>query len=215
MKWLRYLSFSLLGLLLAALALAGHYYYKAYFKPGHSIQSFAATANEEEILKIRNKAEQIKEFAQEKNYSQTIIFLIDMSLPSGKNRFFIYDCKKDSVIATALVAHGSGNYGFSLNAKFSNACESGYSSLGKYKIGKKYHGSFGIAYKLYGLDSSNSNAFKRNIVLHAYDCVPRNETYPYPICNSRGCPMVSPDFMKEIQQIIDTDKKPVVLWVFN
>jgi hypothetical protein len=37
----------------------------------------------------------------------------------------------------------------------------GCTALGKYKIGDKYKGRFGTAYKLLGLDSSNNNAFKK------------------------------------------------------
>lgn len=63
---------------------------------------------------------------------------------------------------------------------------SGCTSLGKYKIGGAYQGQFGLAYKLYGLDSTNSNAYQRNVVLHAYDRVPDNEVYKE-ICQSSGC----------------------------
>ena len=138
-----------------------------------------------------------------------------MSLPSGKNRFFVYDLQKDSIVKTSLVAHGSGNKGFSFTPKFSNQKESGCTALGKYRIGKGYSGRFGPAYKLYGLDSSNSNAFSRSIVLHSYSCVPEGETYPYPICNSRGCPMVAPLFLKELQEIIGKSEEPVLLWIFS
>lgn len=138
-----------------------------------------------------------------------------MSLPSGKNRFFVYDLAKDSIVKTSVVAHGSGNSGFSITPKFSNEKESGRTALGKYRIGKSYAGRFGTAYKLYGLDSSNSNAFSRYIVLHSYSCVPEQETYPLPICNSRGCPMVSLSFLKQLENIINRSKEPVLLWIFN
>lgn len=138
-----------------------------------------------------------------------------MSLPSGQNRFFVYDLQNDSIITASLVAHGCGDARFSFTPKFSNKKESGCTALGKYRIGKSYTGRFGLAYKLYGLDSTNSNAFNRNIVLHSYSCVPGLETYPYPICNSRGCPMVSPFFLKSLQNIIDRSKEPVLLWIFN
>lgn len=150
-----------------------------------------------------------------KHFSTKIIFLIDMSLPSGQNRFFVYDLQNDSIIKSSLVAHGSGNSMFSFTPKFSNKKESGCTSLGKYRIGKSYSGRFGLAYKLYGLDSTNSNAFNRNIVLHSYSCVPEGETYPYPICNSHGCPMVSPLFLKNLQTLINKSNEPVLLWIFN
>lgn len=144
-----------------------------------------------------------------------LFFLLIWACPSGKNSFFVYELQNDSIIKTSLVAHGSGNNGFSFTAKFSNQKESGCTALGKYRIGKSYAGRFGLAYKLYGLDSSNSNAFSRSIVLHSYNCVPEQETYPYPICNSRGCPMVSPLFLEQLQTIIDKSEEPALLWIFN
>jgi hypothetical protein len=136
-----------------------------------------------------------------------------MSLHSGRKRFFIYDMKADSVMISAMVAHGACGNLFLADARFSNQPGCGCSSLGKYKIGSKYKGRFGDAYKLYGLDSSNSNAYERCIVLHSYYEVPDNETYPEPICNSLGCPMVSENFLKTLEPKIDGSSKPVLLWI--
>jgi hypothetical protein len=53
---------------------------------------------------------------------------------------------------------------------------------------------------LYGLDSTNNQVFRRNIVLHSFSYVPEAETDPYPICNSLGCPMVSPGFLQQTKE---------------
>lgn len=214
MKRLRYFLLSLMAVVCVVLAFAAHYYYKGFYKINATKFNSVHHWDEAEVSKINQKAIELKKFALGKSYSKKYIFLADMSLPSGKNRFFVYDISKDSIIRASLVAHGSGDMGFSLNPKFSNQKESGCTALGKYKIGKSYAGRFGTAYKLYGLDSSNSNAFSRNIVLHSYDCVPGQETYPYPICNSRGCPMVAPAFLKQLQPIIDYSHQPILLWIF-
>jgi hypothetical protein len=63
-------------------------------------------------------------------------------------------------------------------------------------------GRFGRAYKLYGLDSTNSQAFWRNIVLHSFSYVPEAETDPYLICNSLGCPMVEAGFLQQPEPLI-------------
>ena len=103
-----------------------------------------------------------------------------MGLPSGKNRFFIYDLQKDSIVHSGVVAHGNCRSGFLKDPLISNVPECGYSSVGKYKIGYAYEGQFGKAFKLHGLDSSNSNAVKRIIVLHAYGvCGRRNLSSVY------------------------------------
>jgi hypothetical protein len=206
---------SLLALIIVAVALAAHNYYKGFYKTSSTNFKSVNDLDKREVSKITEKAIEVKKFVPDKNFSKRFIFLVDMSLPSGKNRFFVYDLSKDSIIKTSLVAHGSGNNGFSFTPKFSNQKESGCTALGKYRIGKSYAGRFGLAYKLYGLDISNSNTFRRSIVLHSYNCVPEQEAYPYRICNSHGCPMVSPLFLEQLQTIIDKSEEPVLLWIFN
>lgn len=83
------------------------------------------------------------------------------------------------------------------------------------KIGSSYKGKFGLAYKLHGLDATNSNAYKRFVVLHSHECVPENETAPLPICQSDGCPTVSPDFLKTLSIIIDSSKRAVLLSIYE
>jgi hypothetical protein len=111
------------------------------------------------------------------------------------------------------VTHGSGRNVLS-SIQFSNSANSLCTSLGKYKIGNSYNGKFGLAFKLYGLDATNSNAYNRFVVLHAHTCVPNAETAPLPICESWGCPTVAPLFLKELKQYIDRSEKPVLLDIY-
>lgn len=104
-----------------------------------------------------------------------------MKIPSGKKRFFIYDHKSDSVINAGLVTHGSGSDTETGFFTFSNIPHSNATSLGKYKIGKAYFGKFGLAFKLYGLNNSNSTAFARAVVLHSHPNVLAYEVIPSPI----------------------------------
>jgi hypothetical protein len=163
---------------------------------------------------VQSRAQSLLAYAAEEGFSTDYCFLIDMSLPSGKNRFFIYDLKGDSIKAAGLVAHGSCNTTFLRKAKFSNTPNQGCSSSGRYKVGYKYKGRFGRAYKLHGLDSTNSNAFKRAVVLHGYECIPDKEIYPLSACNSLGCPMVSYSFLDQAAQVIDKARRPVLLWIY-
>jgi hypothetical protein len=137
-----------------------------------------------------------------------------MSLSSGQSRFFIYDLKNDSVMNAGLVAHGNCFEYWLADRRYSNAVGSGCTSLGKYKIGNSYTGKFGYSYKLYGLDSSNNNAFERTVVLHSHGCIPETETADE-ICQSNGCPTVSPNFLEQLKKIINTSKKPVLLWIYE
>jgi len=156
-----------------------------------------------------------KEFTRAKGFNTAICFLIDFSINSGRSRFFVFDLQKDSVVQEGLVTHGSCNTLFQYNARFSNEPGCGCSSSGRYKVGNKYSGIFGTAYKLLGLDSSNSHAYNRAIVLHAHSCVPDKECYPNQICNSQGCITVSPEFLKKLSTAIDSAKKPLLMWVFQ
>lgn len=160
-------------------------------------------------------AKQLNNYAIENGFSTEYCFLVDMSMPSGQKRFFVYDQQTGSVVYAGLVAHGSCNQTFLSRAKFSNASNCGCSSLGKYKVGEFYRGKYGKSFKLYGLDNSNSNAYKRAIVIHGYDCVPDKEIYPMVLCNSLGCVMVSYNFFDRLSRIIQKSDKPIVLWVYQ
>jgi hypothetical protein len=65
-----------------------------------------------------------------------------------------------------------------------------------------------------GLESSNSNAVDRKIVLHAMHCIP-DIPGDRPICLSEGCPAVSDQFLLIIKQIIDESKKPILLMIYD
>jgi len=157
----------------------------------------------------------ITNYAVQNNLSTDYCFLVDMSLPSGRNRFFVYDLKKNSIVHAGLVAHGSCNETFLARPKFSNESKTGCSSLGKYKVGEFYRGKYGKSFRLYGLDNCNSNAYKRAVVIHGYDCVPDKEIYPRVLCNSLGCVMVSYKFFEKISKTIGKSEKPIVLWVYQ
>jgi hypothetical protein len=162
-----------------------------------------------------NRAGGVRSYAMAKGFSTTWCFLVDMSIHSGRNRFFVYDLERNMVIMSGLVSHGSCNETFLDQAKFSNTPGGNCTSLGKYKVGEKYRGQYGKSYKLYGLESTNSNAYTRAIVLHSYSCIPDEEIYPRVTCNSSGCAGVSPAFFEKLSSIIDRSKKPIVLWIYK
>lgn len=164
--------------------------------------------------KLRGKASSLAGYLKANNYNTNYCFLIDMRINSGKKRFFVYDLQKDMIERSGLVAHGSGSDRREEELYFSNTPNSNCTSLGKYKIGRSYMGSFGLAYKLYGLEASNSNAFERFVVLHAHHSVPDEEIDPYPLCESWGCPMVAPAFLQDLKKYIHDSPKPILLWIY-
>lgn len=177
--------------------------------------SFAFGQSVTRNLTFQSQLKHAEDFLNKnRSFNQDICFLIDMARPSGSYRFFIYSMKKDSVLYSGLVAHGSGSESTESDELiFSNTPNSYQSSLGNYKVGASYIGSFGKSYKLHGLDPTNNKALQRAIVLHRLSCVP-DEEQDYPICLSLGCPMVSDNFMEVLYKIIDTSSRPILMRIY-
>lgn len=171
---------------------------------------------------IRIKAREAYQFCKKNNLNTELCLLVDMSIHSGKNRLFIYNFKTDSIIHKGLCSHGCcqnqwGEDDTKTTPKFSNINNSHCSSLGKYKIGKRGYSNWGIHvnYKLHGLDSSNNNAYSRVIVLHSWDMVSDNETFPKGTPEGWGCPAVSNTLMRTIDRLLKHNNKPVLLWIYQ
>jgi hypothetical protein len=167
-----------------------------------------------EILKLQTKAVAAKAFARKNHFDTSVSFLIDMSLPANHKRFFVYSLEKSNIQNSGLVTHGNCNQYWLEGRKYGNEIGCGCTSLGKYKVGNSYYGKFGLAFKLRGLETSNSNAFKRYVVLHSHSCVPNNEVREE-ICQSNGCPTVSTDFFTVLAAIIKKSNRPILLWIFD
>jgi hypothetical protein len=166
------------------------------------------------IAHIKKYGEKIKPFVSANNYFEQYCFLIDMKIPSGKKRFFIYDLIRDTILNSGLVTHGSGSETSTNELTFNNTPNANATSIGKYKIGNEYSGKFGMAFKLHGLEATNDKAFERFVVLHGHSCVPTMEIDPLPICTSLGCPTVASSFLLTLKKYIDKADKPLVLWIF-
>ena len=168
----------------------------------------------EALTRLKQKLLPAKAYVSSHGFNKQYCFMIDMRIPSGKNRFFVYNLKADSIEAKGLVTHGSGSAKATEDLFFSNVPNSLCTSIGHYKTGNSYYGKFGLAYKLYGLDKTNDKAFDRFVVLHGHECVPDEEVSPAPICESWGCPTVSPGFLKQLQVYLDNSAQPIMLWIY-
>lgn len=161
-----------------------------------------------------SKILEIKNYLEGKNYNQDLAVFINFKVHSGKYRYFVYDLKNNKILQKAIVAHGEGSViKNSENLQFSNTDGSHQSSLGKYEIRESYSGKFGKAYRLDGLDSTNSNARERAIVLHSYYCV-RDIESKDPACLSFGCPMLSKNAFAQTSKYIDQSQQPIILYAF-
>lgn len=169
------------------------------------------------VDRLSKQAATLETYLKENNYNTTYCFLVDMSVPSGKKRFFVYNLKTGTVEQSSLVSHGIGSNinGSDEVLQFSNTPSSLQTSLGKYKIGTSYYGNFGLAFRLYGLDKTNDRAYERAIVLHGHSSIPTEETYPIRISESFGCPSVAPSFLETLTGYIRDSQKPILMWIYN
>jgi hypothetical protein len=96
------------------------------------------------------------------------IGIVDFSLPSRVARFYVVNVADRSVRAH-LVAHGRGSDPSHTGwlERFSNEPRSNATSAGAYRTGSFYYGAHGHSMRLEGLDSTNSNALSRALVVHS------------------------------------------------
>ena len=160
-------------------------------------------------------------FCNKKGLNKSWCILADMGRHSGAYRLLIWNLVDSFIDYSFLVSHGCGNkpWGMDLSkkkGKFSNVPESHCSSLGKYRIGKRGVSQWGIKvnYLLHGLDSSNNNALKRTIVLHSWEAISDQEIYPAGTPEGWGCPAVSNRSMGVLDSLIQSAKRPVLMWQF-
>lgn len=159
-------------------------------------------------------ARELKQYAKENGYDTSYAFFSNMGMLSRKKRFFVVNLVTMQIEQSGLVSQGRGLAKSKYDKQYSNIVDSKCTSLGRYKIMGKYMGIYGNSYRMSGLDSTNSNAYKRNIVLHSMGCIPDEENNS-PLCISEGCPAVSDNFFSSLSGIIDSRKKPVLLWVYD
>jgi len=109
MRRLRKSLLVLAGLGFVVCVWAAHYYYKGFYKWKHlsGASSERVRLRRAETGRLQDKATELKTFLASPGhkYSLKLAFLVDMRLPSGKNRFFVYDLSADTIRMAGLVAH--------------------------------------------------------------------------------------------------------------
>jgi hypothetical protein len=177
-----------------------------------------ATERHALFSRLKAKADTAEAFCKQKGMNTQYCFLVDFSIHSGKNRFFVWDFANDTIRYESLCCHGYGMKSTQTKPVFSNVEGSYCSSLGKYRMGARSYSQYGINvhYKMHGLDKINSNAFKRWVVLHSHTPVPDHEIYPghLPLGWSQGCPVINNDIMRKVDTLLKNAKKPILLWIY-
>lgn len=146
-----------------------------------------------------------KNAKREGDVKKPILTVIDYSLPSNKQRMWVFDIKKERLLYHTYVAHGKKS-GLNLASHFSNKESSKQSSLGTFITTDTYFGHKGYSLNLKGLDKGfNDNAYNRRVVVH-------------------GAWYVEPDFIRRVGRaglswgcpaIAETIARPVINTIKN
>lgn len=187
----------------------------------HMVNQPSGTDAHKTSWKTGKKINEALQFARKNGYDSGVALLIDYSKHSGLKRAYLINPAAKQVTDSFLVSHGCGAGLWAQdqskeNPMFSNAFDSHCTSLGKFKIGRRGPSEWGIKVKyiLHGLDRENSNALKRTIVLHGWEAVSDDETYPAGTPEGWGCPAFSNKAMIQIDAALKPCNRPVLLWAY-
>ena len=167
--------------------------------------------------RLASRVEELRDFCQRNDYNTRVALLMDLSRHSGLRRFGVWDFQQAKVLCLFPASHGSGSaksHVRSAYAKCSNADGSHLSALGKALVAERYEGSYGVAYRLDGLEESNSALRKRCVVLHGWRYTTSFPIYPLPTVGSWGCPVLSRRAMRCVDEILKKEEK-VILWMYK
>lgn len=132
-----------------------------------TLQSFHPVYANNLDLNIAELAEKAYIKARSEGWdSKGIVTIVDFTLPSTAKRLWVIDEIHHRVLLNTYVTHGSGSGGL-YASEFSNKPNSLMSSIGVYETLYPYYGKHGKSMKIRGLEYTNSNAERRNIVIHS------------------------------------------------
>jgi len=163
------------------------------------------------------RAAELYAFCQERGYNTRVALLMDLGRHSGRRRFVVWDFQQGRALYSFPVSHGSGSarsHVGSAYAEYSNEDGSHLSSAGRALVAERYVGRYGVAYRLDGLDETNSALRKRCVVLHGWRYTTSFPIYPFPTVGSWGCPVLSRRAMRIVDEILQREQR-VVLWMYK
>ncbi len=151
--------------------------------------------------------------AQGRLINESIISIVDFSLPSTEKRLFVIDLDHYRVLFNTLVAHGR-NSGKEMAYAFSNQHSSFKSSPGFYTTAETYMGKNGYSLRLEGLENGiNDNALESGIVIHGADYVSEGLAHAQgSIGRHQGCPAVR---AQQATPIINRRKNGPLLFIYH
>lgn len=141
-----------------------------------------------------------------------VLTVIDYSLPSSRQRMWVFDVNHDRLLYNTYVAHGQ-NSGMNTPSHFSNVSSSKQTSLGTFVTRDTYMGSNGYSLNLQGLEKGfNDNAYNRRVVIHgAWYVEPDYIRKSGRAGRSWGCPSIAKTMAKPV---INTIKGGSVVFAY-
>lgn len=178
----------------------------------HSVQTLSRKAPRlnKKVLKLALIA--YKKAADKGAVKKQVLTVIDYSLPSNKQRMWIFDLGKEQLLYNTYVAHGR-NSGADVPHHFSNRFSSKATSLGTFVTKDTYIGSKGYSLNLQGLERGfNDNAYNRRVVIHgAWYVEPDFIKKAGRAGRSWGCPSIAKTLAKPV---INTIKGGSVVFAY-
>ena len=166
---------------------------------------------------LEDKAKNALEYAHRHGMSEQYCLLLDYSIPSGYPRLFVWSFEKGDVIYRAHVMHGPGKGSTKESPVFSNEFGSESSSIGRFSITKQHGKVNKNGFYLKGLDVTNSNAYRRGLMIHGSYWVSFNTWRRYIPLNRRscqGCVATSNRNMTYLSKLIEEENRSLLLWSF-
>ena len=166
---------------------------------------------------LARRASEALVYARKHHLNTDYVLLLDYSIPSGTPRLFVWSHDKHQVVARTYAMHGVGGGSTAERPVFSNKAGSQCSSLGKFKVLTSHGAKLRRSYRLKGLERSNSNAYKRGIMIHRSKWVDTWCSKKYiplhePSC--QGCVTVSSKGMAYLDRLIKSESTPLLLWSY-
>ncbi|MBR4870733.1 MAG: murein L,D-transpeptidase catalytic domain family protein [Alistipes sp.] len=163
--------------------------------------------------RVAERAKELLEYCRREGYNTRVALFVYLSRHSGRRRFVAWDMARMVPIFTCPVSHGSGSemsHVRSAYARFSNEDGSHLSSLGRAVVAERYEGRYGVAYRLDGLDATNTNLRSRCVVLHGWEHTTSYPIWPRATVGSFGCPVLSRRMMARVDELLQREKGVII-----
>lgn len=170
-----------------------------------------------EYKTIEARAEKALAFARRHRMNEHYALFVDYAIPSGKPRLFVWDFNGKRIVASTYVMHGPGGGSTAEKPRFSNRPGSKCSSLGRFLVTKDRGTRLKRSFRLKGMDIDNQTAYARGLMIHGSKWVDSHcwmNHIPLHSPSCQGCVTVSSRGMSYLWELINNEKKPLLLWNF-